>query len=54
MNAWNIAYLVITLIGLGVCLQIHGEPKTGNHNFFATLLTTALTFLLLIKGGYFS
>jgi hypothetical protein len=47
------AYLVLTLIGLGVAMEQHGQPKTGTHSFPSSLFATALILWILWEGGFF-
>lgn len=47
-------YLALTLIGLGIEVERHGEPKTGAHNCVTTLIATVLVLWLLHAGGFFA
>jgi len=52
-NAPQIIWFVLTFLGLGVSMSKHGEPKSGENNFFVDLLCTALVLGLLYWGGFF-
>ena len=54
MNGWNIAWLVLTAIGMGVELQRHGEEKEGEYNFFHSLIAFGIVLFILIKAGLFN
>lgn len=47
-------YLALTLIGLGVLIEKHGQPKTGEYNFWFNLGVSAFVYFLLYSGGFFS
>lgn len=47
-----IIYTTLAIMGLGISMAKHGEPK-GNYNFFITLVTTIIEFLLLWGMGVF-
>jgi hypothetical protein len=49
----QILYIILTLVNLLLNAHYHGEPKEGNHNFFIDLLGIAITYALLIWGGFF-
>jgi hypothetical protein len=50
----QITWLVLCCIGLGLALALDGQPRTGRHNFFVSLLASALVAWLLWSGGFFS
>ena len=50
----QITYIAITGITLGVQLANHGKPRSGNHDFGASILATAILYVLLWQGGFFS
>ena len=49
----QIIYLVMSLLGLGVIIERHGKPKTGNNNVWMDLLATIIIYSLLYSGGFF-
>ena len=46
-------YISFTLGGLLFLLFNHGQPRTGRHNFYISLVVTIFVFWLLYKGGFF-
>lgn len=54
MGAWQIVYIVLSCLSLGISLKEHGEPKEGINNFWTSLLGTAIVYFILYKGGFFS
>lgn len=53
LHAPQFIYLALMLLGLGIALAKDGEPKTGNHNFWATFIGECLLCSLLYWGGFF-
>lgn len=54
MNWWLFAYLAFNFVGLGIVAAKHNEPRTGNWNFWSTLIVTAMTIFILYMGGAFA
>jgi hypothetical protein len=53
MSHWpQFTYIALILLGLGVCIAKHGQPR-GPHNLVTDLISTALVLWLLIAGGFF-
>jgi hypothetical protein len=50
----QIVLLVIIVLADGMALALHGKPKTGDHNFWSSILSTAIMLTLLYYGGFFS
>ena len=46
--------LALYMLGIGMEWAKHGEPKTGRHNVWTTLIATALGFGILWFGGFFA
>lgn len=49
-------YLALIVLGLGMALAQHGEPRTGSdrtHNFFTSLIAAAISVWLLWAGDFF-
>lgn len=46
-----IALIALQMLGLGVSLARHGEPREGNYNFFTTLLSCAISWWLIYMAG---
>uniref|UniRef100_UPI003F8101A9 hypothetical protein n=1 Tax=Xanthomonas sp. 0924 TaxID=2835534 RepID=UPI003F8101A9 len=53
MGAAQLIYLALTMLGLGMGIAQHGEPKTGRHNAVSTIVATVLILALLWWGGFF-
>ena len=49
----RVALIAIMLLGVGIALGKHGEPKDGTYSFWSTLIAFALEMLLLWGGGFF-
>lgn len=50
---WQIIYIGLNVMGLGVALAKHGQPRTDKWNFWATFIATAIQFTILGFGGFF-
>ena len=46
-------FVILIVLNLGIILERHGKPKTGNESFWISLTSTALTMWLLYEGGFF-
>lgn len=46
-------YLALTLIGLGIFLAKHGQPRNENYNFFSTMIVQCFIYWVLYMGGFF-
>lgn len=53
MNWPQVIWCVLTLLGLGIALARHGEPKTDKHSFWWSLTGTIIVAWLLWCGGFF-
>ena len=51
---YAIIKLVLIVLGVGVELARHGEPKEGKYNFWLALCAAALEIWLLYKAGLFN
>jgi len=49
----QLIYLGLVAIGLGVQLEQHGKPKTGNHNVLLALLGAAVGLSIQYWGGFY-
>jgi hypothetical protein len=47
-------YLAFAALNLLAAAHIHGRPRTGEHNFPATLVGTSIVFGMLYWGGFFA
>lgn len=54
MHTPQLITLSLYALVCGLSLGKHGEPRTGNHNFFVDLIASALCITVLWWGGYFS
>ena len=50
----RVLFLVWMVLGLGITLAKHGEPKREKYNFGLSFIAGALQLLLLWGGGFFS
>lgn len=53
MSTPALIYLALTLLGLGVVLAKHGQPRP-DYNIGVTLVNTAISIGLLYWGGFFA
>ena len=51
---YAIIILVLIVLGVGIELAKHGEPKEGKYNFWLALCVAALEIWLLYKAGLFN
>lgn len=52
---WQIIYIALCCISLGVSLAKHGEYKAASkYNFFYTLIAWIIDIVILSFGGFFS
>lgn len=54
MGIWQIIYIALTAMGLGIVLVKHGEPRTDKYNIFVSLTSTVIVLIILFLGGFFS
>jgi hypothetical protein len=52
-HAPQVVYLILFFLGLGICLERHGKPKTGEYNFLIDLSGGLIALGLLYWGGFF-
>jgi len=53
LEAPQIVYIAITMLGLGVSLAQHGNPKKGKESFTVSLAANSITIGILYWGGFF-
>ena len=53
MGIWQIIWLGLMMLSLGVNLAQHGKPKTGVHSFWSALIGFGIQFAILYYGGFF-
>lgn len=51
---WQVIYLIILFLPVGVSIVKHGEPKEGEYHALASLISVAIDITLLALGGFFS
>lgn len=49
----QIIYLALNLMGLGVIMSKHGQPRDEKYNVWTSLLMWAIVLSLLTWGGFF-
>jgi hypothetical protein len=49
----QITVIVLLILGLGVAIGTHGNPKEGNKSFWETFINSFITTALLYWGGFF-
>jgi hypothetical protein len=53
MTLWpQYTYLVLVLLGLGICIADHNKPRDPG-NAWSSIIATGIVFFLLTKGGFF-
>lgn len=50
----QLTYLALIVFSLGISLEQHGKPKTGNESFWISLTASATSLFLLYQGGFFN
>ena len=50
----QITFVTLMVLSLGMALESHGKPKTGNESFWISLMSAVVTLWLLMKGGFFN
>lgn len=48
----QVILIAIYALSIGVNMALHGEPKTGRHSVWGSLIGTALVFSILYTGGF--
>jgi heme/copper-type cytochrome/quinol oxidase subunit 4 len=54
MKAPQIIILVLLIVELLLVSYLHGKEKSGNYNFWSTLISTSIIIGLLVWGGFFN
>ncbi len=50
----QLTYVALIVFSLGITLEQHGKPKTGNESIWVSLIASALALWLLYEGGFFN
>lgn len=53
MNVWQVIWIVLNGIVLGINLAKHGEPHKSKYDFWSSLFGISLEIFILYKGGFF-
>ena len=53
MGTAQTIFMLVYAISFGMNLMKHGEPKTGYHSIWESIISTIIVFTLLIWGGFF-
>lgn len=51
---WQIIYLIIIALSIGIAIAKHGEPKEGKYHAGVTLVGSIIDIIILALGGFFS
>lgn len=51
---YQLIYLGLTFLGLGLAFAKHGQPKEEKWNGWISLLTASFVIFILYKGGFFN
>ena len=54
MKWWQIVWIVLAAINIGISLVMDGTPKTGKHSFWVNVFGLAFNFALLYFGGFWA
>lgn len=54
MKLPQLILLGFMVLGLGVALAKHGQPRNDKYNFGISLITSAIEIALLYWGGFFN
>jgi len=50
----QVTIIAVYALSLGICLAMHGKPRTGNYNVGHAVIGSALVLVPLYFGGFFS
>jgi len=45
-------YIAIIITNLLIAANVHGKPRTGNHNFWIALAGVTIGTLVIYAGGF--
>lgn len=54
MHAPQIVTIVLWMLSLGIAIEQHGKPKTGNHSVGPSLVSVVIHFAILYWGGFWT
>lgn len=50
---WQIIYLVLIFIGVGIAIGKHGESRYETYNGWVTFISAVIQIAILAFGGFF-
>lgn len=50
----QLIFIFISLVGIGLTIREHSNPRTEKHNAFSTIIGTVLTQFILYWGGFWN
>ena len=53
MGLPQMIFIILSAMSIGISIKEHGELKTGKHSFLSSVINFALTYGLLVWGGFF-
>lgn len=54
MGIPQIIVIILSALNALTIAYMHGKPKTGEYNIFSYLVSLAVTYWILIAGGFFN
>lgn len=54
MGIWQIIYIALLMMGLGIHLAKDGQRREGHYSFGTALFSLAIQIVLLYLGGFFN
>jgi hypothetical protein len=52
-NGYELAWLVLTILSLGIYMAKHGQPREEKYNFFTAFVVFMFELWLLYMAGLF-
>lgn len=53
MGIWQVIWIGLMMLSLGIVLSQHGRPRTGKYSFWTSLISFGIEFAILYYGGFF-
>lgn len=53
MRVFQIIYIGMIVLGLGISVGKHGQPKEERYNGWVSLIAAAIDITILALGGFF-
>lgn len=54
IETWQLVFIIMVGLSLGIAMGEHGKPKTGVHNFLTSLIAILIEVFILFMGGFFT